>query len=255
MRTRQLKFGKLAATGLLAALLQATGWASSFSVNPVRVELSPGNLTSVIKVNNSGDESLMMQVSVLRWTTDGEKDMYAPVDDILLNPPVFNVPAHGMQVLRLGLRKFNGTPDEQAYRLIVAEVPKPLPEGFVGLRTIVRVSIPIFIKRPAAAAQLLWEAKSDAEGALIITAVNHGHAHIQIRGMNVLGDHSNDRSSDHSNDQAAAGPSKVLSDYLLPGQKREWKFDEPQLRGTEEIEVTAKTDAEDVHEHLAVAGR
>jgi len=243
MRTWQSKLSNLAAAALLAAILQAIGWASSFSVNPVRVELSTGKLTSVVKVNNSGDESLMMQVSVLRWTTDGEKDMYAPVDDILLNPPVFSVPAHGTQVLRLGLRKSNGAPDEQAYRLIVAEVPKPLPEGFVGLRTIVRVSIPIFITRPAIAAQLSWEAKTDAAGALIITAVNHGHAHIQIRSMDLL------------SDQSAERPSKVLNDYLLPGQKHEWKFDEPQLRGSLQIDLTAKTDTEDVHAHLAVAAR
>jgi P pilus assembly chaperone PapD len=73
MRTWQSKFGKLAAAGVLAAILHAIGWASSFSVNPVRVELSTGKLTSVVKVNNSGDESLMMQVSVLRWTTDGAR--------------------------------------------------------------------------------------------------------------------------------------------------------------------------------------
>jgi fimbrial chaperone protein len=243
MRTWQSKFGKLAAAGLLATILHGAGWASSFSVMPVRVELSPGKLNSVLRVNNAGDESLMMQVSVLRWTTDGEKDLYSPVDDILLNPPVFNVPAHATQILRLGLRKSNVTQDELAYRLIVAEVPKPLPPGFLGLRTIVRVSIPIFIKTPApAAAQLSWEATRDADGVLILTAVNHGHAHIQIRAMDVV------------SGQPAERYSKSLSDYLLPGQKHEWKFDEPQLRGSLQIDLTAKTDTEDVHANLAVAG-
>jgi fimbrial chaperone protein len=242
MRT-QSQLGKLAAAGLLVALLHAAGWASSFSVTPVRVELWPGKLNSVIKVNNAGDESLKMQVSVLRWTTDGEKDLYSPVDDILLNPPVFSVPAHSTQVLRLGLRKPNEAQGEQAYRLIVAEIPAPLPAGFQGLRTIVRVSIPIFIKHPAGTAQLLWEATRDAQNALIITAVNHGNAHIQIRGM------------DLASGQAAQPPGRTLNDYLLPGQKHEWKFDEPQLRDSLQIDLTAKTDAEDVHAHLAVAGR
>jgi fimbrial chaperone protein len=243
MRMWQSQLGKLAAAGLLVALLHAIGWASSFSVSPVRVELWPSKLNSVIKVNNAGDDSLMMQVSVLRWTTDGEKDLYSPVDDILLNPPVFSVPAHSTQVLRLGLRKANGAQDEQAYRLIVAEVPAPLPVGFQGLRTIVRVSIPIFIKRPDGAAQLSWEATRDAQGVLIITAVNQGHAHIQIRSMDVV------------SEQASGPPRRTLNDYLLPGQKHEWKFDEPQLRDSLQIDLTAKTDAEDVHAHLAVAGR
>jgi fimbrial chaperone protein len=242
MRMRQSKFGKLAAAGLLAIIVPGIGWTSSFSVMPVRVELSPGKLNSVLRVSNASDESLMMQVSVLRWTTDGEKDLYAPVDDVLLNPPVFNVPAHGTQILRLGLRKSKAAEDELAYRLIVAEVPKPLPPGFLGLRTVVRVSIPIFIKTPGATtAQLSWEATTDADGALIITAVNHGHAHIQIRAMDVV------------SGQSAERYSKNLNDYLLPGQKHEWKFDEPQLRGSLQIDLTAKTDTEDVHANLAVA--
>jgi fimbrial chaperone protein len=230
----------MAAAGFFLIALLPSGWGSSFSVMPVRVELSPGKLNSVLRVNNTSDESLTMQASVLSWTTDGDKDVYTPVDDILLNPPIFSVPAHATQVLRLGLRKSNGLPDEQAYRLIVAEVPKPLPPGFYGLRTIVRVSIPIFIKTPAATAQLTWEAKRDAEGALTVTAVNHGHAHIQIRSMDVVCGPS------------AEPHSKALNDYLLPGQKHEWMFDEPELRGCLQIDVTAKTDAEDLHAQLAV---
>jgi fimbrial chaperone protein len=238
----QSKFGKLAAAGLLATFLHGIGWASSFSVMPVRVELSPGKLTSTLRVNNASDESLMMQASVLRWTTDGEKDVYSPVDDVLLNPPVFNVPAHATQILRLGLRKSSAGLDELSYRLIVAEVPKPLPPGFLGLRTVVRVSIPIFMKTPAATAQLSWDATRDADGGLIITAVNHGHAHIQIRAMDV------------GSGQPAERYSKSVSDYLLPGQKHKWKFDETQLRGSLQIDLTAKTDTEDVHANLAVAG-
>jgi fimbrial chaperone protein len=242
MRMWQCKFGKLAAAGLLATILPGIGWASSFSVMPVRVELSAGKLNSVLRVSNASDESLMMQVSVLKWTTDGEKDLYSPVDDVLLNPPAFNVPAHATQILRLGLRKFNAAQDEAAYRLIVAEVPRPLPTGFLGLRTIVRVSIPIFVKIPTATAQISWEATTDAGGVLTITAVNHGHAHIQVKGIDVV------------SSQPAGRYSTSLNDYLLPGQKHEWKFDEPQLRGSLQIDLTAKTDTEDVHAKLAVAG-
>jgi fimbrial chaperone protein len=244
MRKCQPKLGRLAAAGLLLvlfAIFHPVGWASSFTVNPVRVELSPGKLNSVIKISNVSDESVMIQASVLSWTTDGGKDLYAPVDDILLNPPAFSIPAHATQVLRLGLRKPNGAPDEQAYRLILAEVPKPLPPGFYGLRTIVRISLPIFIKPPTATPQLSWEAKRDAEGALIITAVNHGSAHLQIRGIDMV----SGPSAEHC--------SRILNDYLLPGQKHEWKFDEPPLRGSLQIDLTAKTDAEDFHAQLVVA--
>jgi fimbrial chaperone protein len=244
MRRWQFKLGRLVAAGLLlflAVIFHPAGWASSFSVNPVRVELSPGKLNSVIRISNASDESVMIQASVLSWATDGKKDLYAPVDDILLNPPVFSIPAHATQALRLGLRKPNGALDEQAYRLILAEVPKALPAGFYGLRTIVRISLPIFIKPAVATPQLSWEAKREADGTLIVTAVNHGSAHLQIRGLDLV----SGQSPEHCK--------KVLNDYLLPGQKHEWKFDEPPLRGSLQINLTAKTDAEDFHAQLVVA--
>jgi fimbrial chaperone protein len=237
----QYKLGRLATAALLTALLSPIGLASSFTINPVRVELTPGKLNSVVRISNADDEAVTIQASVLRWTTDGEKDLYSPVDDILLNPPIFSIPAHSTQVLRLGLRAANGAPDEQAYRLILAEVPKPPKPGFYGFRTVVRLSLPIFIKPPAATYQLSWEAKRNAEGALIITAVNHGSAHIQIRRINLVSGRS------------AEQLSKSLNDYLLPGQKHEWKFDEPQIRGIFQIDLTAITDAEDSHAQLALA--
>jgi hypothetical protein len=55
--------------------------------------------------------------------------------------------------------------------------------------------------------------------------------------------------------QSAEHHSKAVNDYLLPGQKHEWKWDEPELRGSLKIDLTAKTDAEDLHAQLAVADR
>ena len=235
------KLVRLAIAGLLGAILSPVGFASSFTIKPVRVELTAAKLNSVVQINNAGDDAVTIQASVLSWTTDGEKDLYSPVDDILLNPPVFTIPAHATQMLRLGLRKFSGAPGEQAYRLILAEVPKPLDPGFVGLRTVLRISIPIFIKPPTATYQLFWESKRNAEGTLVITAVNRGRAHVQIRRIDV------------ASSQSEEVVSKILSDYLLPQQKREWTFDEPQLRGLFQIDLTAKTDAEDSDAKLAVA--
>jgi fimbrial chaperone protein len=232
---------RFATAGLLLASSSYSS-SSNFNVKPVRIEFSKAKMNSSVQVMNMEDATLTVQALALSWTTDGEKDIYTSVDDILLNPPVFEIPAHGTQYMRLGLRKLDGATVERAYRLILAEVPKPPEPGFTGLRTVVRISIPVFIKPDVAcSAQLLWEARRNAEGVLILTAINRGTAHIQITHLTAVGD------------QHGEPVGEFLNDYLLPGQRHEWTINDPRLRGVLEVDLTAKTDGEDSHAHLLVA--
>ena len=69
------KLVRIAIAGLLGAILSMVGFASSFNVKPVRVELNAAKLNSVVQINNAGDEAVTIQASVLSWTTE-EKRTY-----------------------------------------------------------------------------------------------------------------------------------------------------------------------------------
>jgi fimbrial chaperone protein len=232
---------RLVIAAALALAMSGSALASNFNVKPVRVEFTKAKMNSVIQIANLEDGTLMVQASTLSWTSDGDKSVYTPVDDILLNPPVFQIPANGTQYMRLGLRKLQDGAVEHAYRLILAEVPKPMAPGFTGMRTVVRISIPIFVTPEGCLAKLSWEAKRGADGNMTLTAINQGTAHVQIKRLEVVAD------------QQGKPVSQSVNEYLLPGQKHDWKIEDPALRAAHEIQLTAKTDAEESHAHVVVA--
>jgi fimbrial chaperone protein len=240
MNLHRPTFRLVTSVALLIAMY-TPGLASNFNVKPVRLEFTKAKMNSVVQIANQEDVSLIVQASTLSWTSDGDKSVYVAVDDILLNPPVFEIPAHSTQYMRLGLRKLQGRAVEHAYRLILAEVPKPIAPGFAGLRTVVRISIPIFITPEGCTPLLSWEAKRDGTGALTLTAINRGTAHIQIKQLELVAD------------QQGKPVSQPLNEYLLPCQKHAWKIEDPDIRGARELLITAKTDAEESHAHVVVA--
>lgn len=224
---------------LLTGLACFTAHAGTFTVNPVRIELSPARPHVVVQISNRSDEVTTIQTQIMAWRTANNEDVYEASDDVLVNPPIFTLGPHEKQFMRLGLRRPNQTAAEIAYRLILDEVPRPQRPGFVGLQTVLRISIPIFAKpNGPAAAQLLWNLKHEATG-LRVSVSNHGNAHIQIRRLQVRGADKQDPHLD-----------KALSDYVLPSQAKSWVFETVRFTPSERISLHALTDAGQVHEIL-----
>jgi P pilus assembly chaperone PapD len=95
MNLQRPTFRLVIAAALLLAITRP-GLASNFNVKPVRIEFTKAKMNSVIQIANLEDTTLMVQASTLSWTSDGDKSVYTQVDDVLLNPPVFQIPANGM---------------------------------------------------------------------------------------------------------------------------------------------------------------
>src|SRR5207302_10639047 len=106
----------------LACTMCAPAQAGTFSVNPVRLVLSSSHPNAALQITNYGDEAVTIQAHVVSWAESSQNEFR--VDEVLLNPPIFTVAAHSSQFIRLGLRHANRTQDEQAYRLVLDEVPR-----------------------------------------------------------------------------------------------------------------------------------
>src|SRR5579863_9334590 len=156
--------------------------AGSYMVKPVRIELSARQLRSTMQNQNVGDDPITVQAHIVAWNAKGAEEVLSDNDDILLNPPIFTVSAGHTQYLRLGLRHSPQGTAEGTYRLILEQVPGPRKPGFMGISTLLKISVPIFVKpRMPAPPQLAWtlERTSDQEMRLVVE--NHGSAHVQIR--------------------------------------------------------------------------
>ena len=231
--------------GLLALFTSTCVQASSFTVSPTRIPLSAKHRAVTVRLLNLGDEPLTLQAHVVAWTTNENRDLYQDNDDVVLNPPIVTLEPQKPQLMRLGLRRPYVEGAEFAYRLIVEEVPPAPKPGVVGLRTILRITVPIFVEPPGGARkQLDWKAELVPGVGMKITATNNGNVHVQIRHLDLFPETS------------LAAPSRLtVLDYLLPGQTHAWIFEDAKFRAVQNLALTVVTDAESFRVSLVPTSR
>jgi fimbrial chaperone protein len=195
------------ATGIAGA---APALASSFNISPIRVELASGRRTEALTLRNADEAPVVVQVHVVAWSQRDGVDQFDATHEMLVTPPVVQLPGNGEQIVRVALR---GQPDrsqELAYRVVFEEVPQAAPAGFTGLRVALRLSVPIFIA-PAvgkAHADLSWELHALPDGRLEVAVTNHGSAHSQVTDFEVQ--------------SSEATLHDMTGKYVLPGSRMSW---------------------------------
>lgn len=206
--------------GLMAALLIACGsaGASGLQVAPVGLEFAPGSTAQGVWLTNTGNDVLRAQVRVFHWTQADGKDVLTPTQGLVASPPMLNLQPAAQQLVRV-IRTGAPTagPDEDAFRLLIDELPQPEKENKSSVRYILRYSVPAFVEpagSQAAAPALTWSLQHDANGFALV-ANNTGRQHAQL--------------SDVSLQPRGGKPitlSKGLLGYVLPGSTMRWPLKE-----------------------------
>jgi fimbrial chaperone protein len=189
--------------------------AGTFSISPLRVELSARAQTGALTIRNQEATPVVVQAEAMLWEQVDGEDRLSPTRDVLVSPPVFTIPANGSQLVRVALRQPADAQRELAYRLILTEVPQQASPEFTGLNVALRLSLPIFVAPASLASpRLEWSAARNADGAITITARNAGNAHGRVLSFSVA--------------PATGTAAAILQDaaaYVLPGQSRTWTLD------------------------------
>lgn len=210
--------------------------AGSFTVNPVRVTLSPTQAVAAITVKNAAKEASVIQLETSIWTQEGGKDVLTPSSQILATPPIFTLPAGGSQIVRVGLRRPPDTTRELTYRLVLREVPPPQPIS-QGLRVALAISMPVFVvSAHPAFSDLQWQAARLPDGNIRLQATNTGSAHVQVGAVEL---------------SSAANPSTAVrqnvATYVLPGNTRSWTIKSAgDMQPGSILRLQASTDSGDV---------
>jgi len=226
----------------LGLLLLAGGLsiqAGSYMVKPVRIELSTRQLRSTMQIQNLGDEPLTIQAHIVAWNAKGTEEILSDNDDILLNPPIFTVPVGHTQFLRLGLRHPPQDLKEGTYRLILEQVPRPPKPDFMGINTVLKISVPIFIKPRLPAPQLAWTLVRTSEQEMRLAVENRGNAHVQIRKFAVTPGGSD-----------TAGFTEDTATYVLPNARKEWTIHSGTLTAAGKLLLVGQSDVGDLREDL-----
>jgi len=205
---------------LLGCLAQVS-LAGQFSVNPVRVDLTPDSAIAALKVTNQGDQPVTLQIKTLSWSQENGRDSVVASRDILASPPIFNLPAGAEQIVRVGLRITPAKDREQTYRVLFEEVLPPATTDFRGLRIALNISIPVFVtsgEELKAAPQ--WRVARTSSG-VEVQVSNHGKAHYRASQLALIS----------PSGKKIAGMEGNF--YVLPGLTRNWpvKLSTPPLPG------------------------
>jgi fimbrial chaperone protein len=239
-QARLLLAGVLAAAALLP--LPTTALAGSFTITPLRAELSAKARTAALTVRNEDAAAVVVQATAVLWEQPEGKDALTPSQDLIVSPAVFTLEPGASQLLRVALRRGADPARELSYRLLLEEVPAQAASGSTGLTVALRLSLPVFVA-PAAAvdARLDWQATRNADGTLVVEASNSGNVHVQVREI-VL------------NANGAALLRNSAAGYVLPGAKRSWTFEAAAATPREGARLQATTDQGNFSTDLSIAG-
>jgi fimbrial chaperone protein len=220
---------------ILMATLSAvvpSALAGSFSVNPVRVELSTQRSSAVVQVENTGSSEVTVEARTFTWAQPEGKDQLSPTREVIVTPQVFRLKAGATQLLRIGALRKPDQSNELPYRLVLEEIPPPPAPDVKGLQVALRISIPVFLRPPVEAKDKIDVAiSSENDRQLRLIFANSGNASAALSNLSV--------SEEASSDQVIAAHGGVI--YVLAGQRRELVLDSKRFNSDKKLLIRARS--------------
>jgi fimbrial chaperone protein len=213
-------------TSTVLALSSLPALAGTFSISPLRVDLSNALANGALTVRNEEANEVVVQADAVLWEQVDGKDQLTPTRDVLVSPAVFTLPPGGSQLVRVALRHAPDAKRELTYRLQLQEVPQVAKPDFTGLTVALRLSLPIFVA-PLAQARpdVQWSVATTPDGQHALRAYNAGTAHFRLRGFSaapIAGD--------------GTPFEQAVATYILAGQTLTWALPDNNKSGASSTE-------------------
>lgn len=229
-------------TYLAACLIATSAMAGTLQVSPVRISIDAEGRAGVVRLHNQSDVPTLVQVEALIWNETSDLSEVPRTDEILAVPPVFELAPDASQIIRLALRRPLETGTEEAYRLLITEVPRDVGDGTDGVSFALRLNLPIFVTPDGATAQPIWSIERDGAAARL-TLGNQGSAHVRVRSLALFED-------------GGAEPVFVSDEggYVLAGRERSWQLDLGRLKAGASLTVKAETNLGELEAPVDIEG-
>jgi fimbrial chaperone protein len=187
MRILLNRLGLCFLTGSLILIpLQAR--AGAFRVVPTKITLETQAKTATVKVINTSDEKVTIQVEGMTWQQDAEgRDEYEATKELVFFPKIFSMAANEERIVRVGYQEAWPL-REKTYRLYLQELPTSKP-GETALKMVLRLGIPVFIQPvKATQAHTVEIERVTLSGAqLLVQVKNTGNSHVLVRTIKASG--------------------------------------------------------------------
>lgn len=206
--------------GLVISLLALSAQAAGLSVNPVGVTLYDPQQIQHVQLRNTGEEPMVLQVSVKDLSIADNQEQYADTDALVVTPPVFTIEPGEEQIVRLGLENPAAGEVERAFRVFLEQSPKTPATNDNDKPTLVqmnlRLGIPVFVSPKHPLPRMIdWQVKLKGDGHVQVSAENRGNTHARISSLNLLDEQG----------EVLAESDRLT--YLLPESRRTWTLKIP----------------------------
>ena len=210
---------------IISALLLSSGLAvaSGLQVSPISLSLQARETASGLTLSNASNTVVQAQVRVQQWTQDGSGDKLIPSRGLLASPPMVELQPGERQLVRIIRAKAppQGTGAvEDAYRIVVNEIPVKSANQTTGLQFAMSYSLPVFVQPVGitkTSPQLQWSTHLQPDGkAVKLRVSNRGNGHAQLAGLSF---------SDAAGTSTELYPG--LLGYVLPGATMNWTLKIP----------------------------
>jgi len=203
--------------------------ASSVLLWPINPVLESDQSATSVWLENRGKQPVTLQIRVLAWTQSDFEDVYAPQKNIVASPPFARIEPGARQFVRLIRQGPLPSQAEDAYRILIDEVPVE-PEATPGNQTLgvqfqMRYSLPLFVTAPgiwtqtrqdvsrqpetATKPDLMWSIVNN-QGERYLQVENEGRVHARLSKV-----HWESQSGDVTVHNGLLG-------YVLAGQTMRW---------------------------------
>lgn len=178
----------LAIVGTCAILLagMAPAYAAALRIMPVHIEVAPEKQFCALSIANDGGSPATVQIRGFGWTKDVDgRDQLDPDTGPSINPAIVKIPGGEIRLIRCSLPAKKVGAREESYRLIIDELPTAaVAAGTV--RTLLRISIPLFRAPAKAVAAIRWSRVTGADGQSKLVLSNLGDRHAEILAVRLL---------------------------------------------------------------------
>ena len=210
---------------IVSTLLLSSGLAvaSGLQVSPISLSLQARESASGLTLSNSSNDRVHAQVRVYQWLQDEKGDQLTPSRALLASPPMIELKPGEKQLIRIIRAK--APPQgigavEDAYRILVNEIPVKSANQTTGLQFAMSYSLPVFVQPVGiskTSPQLQWRTHLQPDGKEIKLRVsNSGNGHAKLSRLSFV---------DLVGNNTVINPG--LLGYVLPGATMNWTLKIP----------------------------
>lgn len=217
--------------------------AGSLQVSTTILDVAaPGAATS-LQLRNLSPKPSNAQIRVLKWSQKDGVEALIATDEVVASPPFAAIAPGQDYTVRVVRVAKTPAREEESYRLLIDELPDAGKGATLGVKFVVRYSIPVFFgPEQRTSIAVSWRAEA-GRGQLRLTAINTGSKRIRLSALNIRGPDGNNIARQDG-----------LVGYVLGRSSMSWTFPVPSgrnLSGSASVVVTS--DGGPIHAQLPLA--